>query len=69
MKASSAMDARVNLVKVFSATKHKDRESIGEQVTNWIAAHPTVRVVKTFVALTSDDRFHCFSIVLLCIAT
>jgi hypothetical protein len=61
------MDARINLVKVFSATKLKDRESIGERVTNWIAANPSARVVKTFVALSSDDRFHCFSIVLLCV--
>ena len=60
------MDARINLVKVFSVTKVKDREAIGEQVTAWIAAHPAVRIVKTVVALSSDEKFHCFSIVLLC---
>jgi len=60
------MDARVNLVKVFSVTKVKDREAIGEQVTGWIAAHPAVRILKTVVALSSDEKFHCFSIVLLC---
>ncbi len=60
------MDGCISLVKVFSATRSKDRESIGEQVTNWIAANPGTRVLKTFVALSSDDRFHCFSIVLIC---
>lgn len=63
------MDARINLVKVFTATKTKDRESIGETVTKWIAANPSARILKTFVTLTSDNRFHCISIVLVCIAT
>ena len=57
------MDARINLVKVFSVTKVKDREAIGEQVTAWLAAHPAVRVLKTVVTLSSDQKFHCFSIV------
>lgn len=63
------MDARINLVKVFTATKVKDRESIGEAVTRWIADNPGARIQKTFVTLTSDNRFHCISIVLLCMAT
>lgn len=63
------MNANINLVKVFSATKAKERESIGETVTSWIAANPSAHVLKTFVTLTSDDRFHCLSIVLICIAT
>lgn len=63
------MNEHVNLVKVFSATKVKDRESIGEAVTNWIAANPSARILKTFVTLTSDERFHCISIVLVCFAT
>ena len=62
------MDAGVNVIKVFSTTKHKGRDSIGQQVTTWIADNPSVRIVKTFVALTSDERFHCFSIVLVCVA-
>jgi hypothetical protein len=62
------MDAQINLVKVFSATKAKDRHSIGDHVTDWIAAHPTVRVVKTVVALSSDTKFHCYSIILFCSA-
>jgi hypothetical protein len=60
------MDERINLVKVFTATRAKDRESIGETVTSWIAANPGALILKTFVTLTSDDRFHCISIVLVC---
>lgn len=62
------MEARINLVKVFSVTKAKEREVIGEHVTAWIAANPALRIVKTVVALTSDEKFHCFSIVLFCSA-
>ena len=62
--ASQNADA-VKVVKVFSATKAKDRESLGEVVTAWIARNPDVRVLRTFVMLSSDSRFHCLSIVLI----
>ena len=60
------MEEPINLVKVFSTTKAKDRQAIGEQVTDWITANPAVRIVKAVVAQSSDVKFHCFSIVLLC---
>jgi hypothetical protein len=60
------MEEPINFVKVFSVTKARDRQSIGEYVTDWIAANPTVRIVKTVVAQSSDVKFHCLSIVLLC---
>jgi len=63
---ASVKDAPINFVKVFTATKAKERQSIGERVTDWIAANPTIDVVNTVVALTSDLKFHCYSIVLLC---
>ena len=60
------MEEPINLVKVFSATKVRDRNAIGEQVTDWITANPSVRIVRTVVAQSSDLKFHCLSIVLLC---
>jgi hypothetical protein len=62
------MSEPINLVKVFSVTKAKDREAIGEKVTTWIASNPGARIVKTVVALSSDMKFHCFSIILFCSA-
>ena len=56
---------KVNVVKVFSATRARDREALGEVVTAWLARNPRVRVVKTFVTLSSDSAFHCLSIVLI----
>jgi len=52
-------------VKVFTATRARDRESLGEVITAWIAQNPSVRILKTVVALSSDSEFHCLSIVLL----
>ena len=56
---------KINIVKVFSATRARDRELLGEVVTAWIAHNLGVRVLKTFVTLSSDSRFHCLSIVLI----
>ena len=56
---------RIDLVKVFSVTKARDRETLGDAVTAWIAANPQVRVLETFVRLSSDSAFHCLSIVLI----
>ena len=56
---------KVNVVKVFTATKARDREALGEVVTAWIARNPDVRVLKTFVMLSSDSQFHCLSMVLI----
>ena len=56
---------KVSVVKVFTATRARDRESLGEAVTAWIAHNPDVRILKTFVMLSSDSEFHCLSIVLI----
>lgn len=50
-------------VKVFSATKAKDRDLLGERITTWIRANPAARVVDKIVSLSSDREFHCLSIV------
>jgi hypothetical protein len=61
------MEKTINLVKTFSVTKAREREELGARVTQWIAANPGVQIVRTFIAQTSDDRFHCMSMVLLCV--
>jgi hypothetical protein len=51
-------------VKVFSATKAKEREELGETVTRWLRSNADVEVVDRVVTQSSDDAFHCLSIVL-----
>jgi hypothetical protein len=51
-------------VKVFSATKAKEREELGDTVTRWLRANPDLEIVDRVVSQSSDDEFHCLSIVL-----
>jgi hypothetical protein len=50
-------------VKVFSATKAKERDILGDRITSWIRANPATRIVDKIVSLSSDREFHCLSIV------
>jgi hypothetical protein len=49
-------------VKVFSATKAKEREELGEKVTGWIREHKDYQVVDKIVTQSSDREFHCLTI-------
>ena len=54
-------------VKVFSATKARDREQLGERVTNWLRGQGRgLEVLDKQVRLSSDREFHCLSITLFC---
>jgi hypothetical protein len=57
-------DDAINFVKVFSATKVRERNELGERVTAWLQEHPGVTNVEAVVRLSSDKSFHCLSIVL-----
>jgi hypothetical protein len=49
-------------VKVFSATKAKEREFLGDAITDWIRANPSLEVVDKVVTQSSDSEFHCLAI-------
>jgi len=51
-------------VKVFSATKAKDRDELGEQVTRWLRANADLEIVDRTVVQSSDNEFHCLTVVL-----
>ncbi|HTR56307.1 MAG TPA: hypothetical protein VMJ10_36790 [Kofleriaceae bacterium] len=51
-------------VKVFSATKARDRDALGDMITDWIRAHPEVEVFDKIVTQSSDAEFHCLAITL-----
>ena len=51
-------------VKVFSATKAKERDELGEQVTRWLRANGDLEIVDRTVIQSSDNEFHCLTIVL-----
>jgi len=51
-------------VKVFTATMAKGRAALGDDIARWLKEHPGVEVVDRVVAQSSDNSFHCLSIIL-----
>jgi len=51
-------------VKVFSATKARDRERLGENITHWIASNGEINIKDKIVTQSSDSEFHCLTITL-----
>ena len=44
----------------------RERERLGERVSDWLAANPQLEVLQTIVSQSSDSAYHCLSLVLLC---
>jgi hypothetical protein len=53
---------RFNGVRTFTATLAREREALGERVTEWIRGNPDKRIVDTAVTQSSDAEFHCLAI-------
>jgi len=50
-------------VKVFSATKHKERDELGETVTRWLTGQRgKIELVDKIVTQSSDSEYHCVTI-------
>lgn len=56
------MAAQFNAVKVFSATKAREREELGELINGWLAQNPDIEIVDKVVSQSSDNEFHCLTI-------
>jgi hypothetical protein len=48
--------------KVFTATKAKDRDELGEVMTRWLQDNPKAHILDKVVTQSSDREFHCLSI-------
>jgi len=55
-------DLKFNGLKVFSATMFKDRDRLGEKVTDWLLDNPDVEIADIVVTQSSDASFHCIAI-------
>lgn len=53
-----------NGVKVFSATMARDRDLLGDRITEWLRDNPESEIVDTIVTQSSDEAFHCIAITL-----
>ena len=57
------MPASYSGVKVFSATKARERELIGDRINEWLdESIKQLEVVDTIVTQSSDREFHCLTI-------
>jgi len=63
MSASNGNGRQLGL-KVFSATKAREREFLGETITDWIRTHPEFEIIDRVVTQSSDREFHCLAITL-----
>ena len=48
-------------IKVFSVTKARDREALGETITDWLDRND-VEVVDKRVVQSSDREYHCLTV-------
>ena len=52
-------------VKIFSATKQKERDELGETVTRWLDdRRGTIQIVDKLVTQSSDSEYHCVTVTL-----
>ncbi len=52
-------------VMVFTATKAKEREGLGERITDWLRSTPQKKIEDVKVTQSSDEEFHCLTITIL----
>jgi hypothetical protein len=49
-------------VKVFSASKARDRDLLGERITEWLREESRREILKWVVTQSSDAEYHCLTI-------
>jgi hypothetical protein len=51
-------------VKVFTATKAREREALGEVMTAWLCRmEGEIEIVETRTLQSSDQQFHCLTLI------
>jgi hypothetical protein len=50
-------------VKVFSATKARERDELSENITRWLKSNADLEIVEKVVRQSSDYEFHCYSVI------
>jgi len=51
-------------VKVFSATKARERDEMGAAISRWLKQHADLEIVDKVVTQSSDKEFHCYTLTL-----
>jgi hypothetical protein len=51
-------------VKVFSATKARERDGMGAAISRWVKQHSDLEIVEKIITQSSDKEFHCYTMTL-----
>ncbi|MBU1534523.1 hypothetical protein KKF84_04335 [Myxococcota bacterium] len=49
-------------VKVFTATKAKERDALGNQITNWLREANGIELISKQTTQSSDNEYHCLTV-------
>jgi len=49
-------------VKVFTATKAKERDLLGNQITQWLKESGGVEILSKQTTQSSDNEYHCLTV-------
>ncbi len=58
------MLAETTGVKVFTATKAKERDELGSAITRWLKKNKGVEILKKTTTQSSDNEYHCLTVTL-----
>ena len=61
---ASIGDSMAEPMKTHLDLKAKEREDLGENVTRWIKSNSDLEIVDRIVTQSSDNEFHCYSLVI-----
>ncbi len=59
------MNAAKIVMKVFSSTMHRDRDALGERVTDWLRSNAKLKINEIRTLQSSDTEFHCVTVVVI----
>ncbi len=48
-------------VKVFSATKARERDEMGAAISRWVKQNSDLEIVDKIITQSSDKEFHCYT--------
>ena len=48
-------------VKVFSATKARERDEMGVVISRWVKQNSDLQIVDRVITQSSDKEFHCYT--------
>ncbi|NQV13420.1 MAG: hypothetical protein HQ530_03900 [Parcubacteria group bacterium] len=49
-------------VKIFTCTRHHEKEQEGDKITEWLRDNPDIQILEKMVLQSSDISHHCLTV-------